>query len=221
MEKISFGTHWPHPLWVITPNRISGLTPDLAEGRRWKENSSPSLYLLFCLLQESKLWGDFEAVLHYCSYQAMSSWHMELRSFLFTKPSQKSRWGKAGGSFTAWRAVGPSSKQAPVNVAPLWVYGALINKRDTTARHREFPLSWLLSLPWLLLRGRGRNRLLSDHIHGPYTWLKYCSALQSKLSDSAVLLHFLLIVVWLHYLSMEVITVHLLSLLPVSDHSPS
>lgn len=39
------------------------------------------------------------------------------------------------------------------------------------------------------------------------------------LSGSAVLLHFLLIVMWLHYLSMEVITVHLLSLLPVSDHS--
>lgn len=31
--------------------------------------------------------------------------------------------------------------------------------------------------------------------------------------------HFLLIVMWLHYLSMEVITAHLLSPLPVSDRS--
>lgn len=35
----------------------------------------------------------------------------------------------------------------------------------------------------------------------------------------AALPHFLLIVMWLHYLSIEVITVHLLSLLPVSDRS--
>lgn len=125
VEKISLGTHWPHPLWVITPSGISRLTPDLAEGRHWKENSSPSLYPLFCLLQEPKLEGGFwRCAVLYCSYWAGSSWHWNLGEFffLFTKPSQKGRWGEAGGSFTAWRAVGCSSKQAPVNVTPLWVY---------------------------------------------------------------------------------------------------
>lgn len=122
VEKISLGTHWPHPLWVITPSRISGLTPDLAEGRHWKENSSPSLYPLFCLLQEPKLGGDFEGVLHCTVATGQGLADTGTREFLFTKPSQKGRWGKAGGSFTAWRAVGSSSKQAPVNVTPLWVY---------------------------------------------------------------------------------------------------
>lgn len=121
VEKISLGTHWPHPLWVITPSRISGLTPDLAKGRHWKENSSPSLYPLFCLLQEPKFGGDFEGVLH-CTVATgqgladTGSW-----KFLF---SLHRRAGEARqvAFFTAWRAVGSSSKQAPVNVSPLWVY---------------------------------------------------------------------------------------------------
>lgn len=64
VEKISLGTHWPHPLWVITPSRISRLTPDLAEGRHWKATAL-LLYMFFSVCCKRQNWGDFEGVLHY------------------------------------------------------------------------------------------------------------------------------------------------------------
>lgn len=48
---------------------------------------------------------------------------------------------------------------------------------------------------------------------------KCCLVLCSPRSGSAVIVDFLLIVMWFDCLSTQVITVHLLSLLPMSDHS--
>lgn len=135
VEKISLGTHWPHPLWVITPGRIRRLTPDLAEGRHWKA-AALLLYMLFSVCSKSQNWGDFVGVLRCTVANGQGLVDTGSWEFLFTKPSQKGRWGTAGGCFffTAWSAVGSSSKQAPVNVTQ---HGVLLNKRDTTGKPQK------------------------------------------------------------------------------------
>lgn len=137
MEKISLGTHLPHPLWVITPCRISRLTPDLAKGRHWKENSSPSLYPHLCLLQEPKLREGYFFQVCYCVCTVVPGQSLPDRGtwgVFFYSPSHhmKGRWGEAGGSFTARWAVGSSSKQAARKCCTtLSLLGAFINKRGT------------------------------------------------------------------------------------------
>lgn len=69
-----------------------------------------------------------------------------------------------------------------------------------------------LDIGWHLL-----GRMLDHQNHG-YTESKALFFMCCGAFDWSVLVHFLLFVLLPHYLSMEVITVHLLSLLPASDH---
>lgn len=110
--------------------------PRLRRGETLKRKQLSFFISPFLSVARAKIGEDFEGVLHYTISTRHGLAESGTREFLFTKPSQEGRWGEAGGSFTAQKAVGPSSKQAPVNFTPLWVCGALINKRDTIAGHR-------------------------------------------------------------------------------------
>lgn len=92
-------------------------------------------------------------------------------------------------------------------------------QRDTTGGEQRLggiPSSAKLSPP--RRRQSEVSRLVSCRPDRAQTDLHdYCSAQEAIRLSCA--LHFLLIVVRFHYLSVEVITVHLLSLLPASDHS--
>lgn len=123
VEKISLGTHLPHLLWVITPSRISGLTPDLSKERLWKENSS-LLYPHLSLLQESELGEDFSQLRYSVPYLTcrVCAWHWT-SGRLYSYP-MKGRWREAGGFFFFFFLLlvfGLPSKQEAINVT-LWVY---------------------------------------------------------------------------------------------------
>lgn len=153
VEKISLGTHLPHPLWVITPSRISGLTPDLAKGRHWKENSSP-LYPHLCLLQESELGEDFSWLLCSVQYLTCSLYlTLELREVEFTKPShegqvKRGRWLRLFFLFfltaqSIWLAFKAGGHKCHTTLSLL---EALIHKSSTTAHIKAQTLGiWLLS----------------------------------------------------------------------------
>lgn len=100
----------------------------------------------------------------------------------------------------------------------LSLLGALINKSSTTAHTKTQTMGI-----WLLSGARG-SRVKEMKLE---VWWVYCQRsgsypalcyLRCYLVKSAALDHFLPIVTRLDYLSMQVITVHLLSPLPVSDH---
>lgn len=150
VEKISLGTHLPHPLWVITPGRISGLTPDLAKERHWKENSSP-LYPHLCLLQESELGEDFSRLPYSVQYLTcrVCTRHWNSGRLCSLSHPMKSRWREAGGFssfifFTAqsiWLAFKAGGHKCHTTLSLL---GALINKSSTTAHTKAQTLGILL-----------------------------------------------------------------------------
>lgn len=105
--------------------------------------------------------------------------------FLFTKPV-KGRWGEAGGPFADRRVFGLASKQAPINVTPLWDYVERSNKTAATSLTLGLFSSYQEcepSLVWLLQKAQIKSeiRVLLDA--GSRTRVSVCKMLFGAESD--------------------------------------
>lgn len=119
----------------------------------------------------------------YCVYWVESLPNTGGGEFSFTKPV-KGRWGEAGGSFTDRRVFGLASKQAPINVTPLWDYVERSNKTAATTHTLGFFSSYReceASLVWLLEKAqiKSETRVLLDTHTGVSVFKMSFGAVQS------------------------------------------